>query len=155
MRFVNAVVGHDFAAKNKNLLRRRLNRPVLVNPSRSLSADLHFVHAKSLRMDAVHGSLSVLPRTLITQRSHDINMPASQRRTVEIGRREDRFRIAKDMNRPVRLMHKDVVVNAEVRVVEIFVLASDLNNASVRQQSNRLSESLSTPNGRVAAAAFK
>lgn len=126
-----------------------MKRPVLVDPSGGLSTDLNRFHAKSLRVEAVDGRFSVLPRAAITQRSDDLDMFADQCRGVEIGRRKDRFRIAKDSNGPVRFMHKDVVVDAKVLVVGIFMLARDLNKTAIRQQGDRLSKALPAPDRRV------
>jgi len=50
---------------------------------------------------------------------------------MEIGGREDVFGVAEYVNATIEMVHKDVIVDAEILVVAVLVLASYLNRATV------------------------
>jgi hypothetical protein len=66
---------------------------------------------------------------------------------MEIRRREDVSRIAVDLKVALAVVNDDIVVNKEVRVVVVFVLASDLDEPPVLKRSERRAESIVAPNG--------
>ena len=65
---------------------------------------------------------------------------------MKVRRREHGLRVAVNRHRPVVLVNEHVVVHAEVGVVEVFVLATDLYGATVGQKGQRLAEPLRAPN---------
>src|SRR6202012_2319579 len=65
------------------------------------------------------------------ERSDEEDRIADQGRTVKIGRRKHAERIEIEFEAPVSALDDDVVVDAEIRIIEIFVFAADVNDATV------------------------
>src|SRR5688572_8824690 len=58
---------------------------------------------------------------------------AEKRRGVKVGRGEVARRISNDVNAVVRMPNHDVVIDVEIRVVEVFVLAGDQDRSTIRK----------------------
>jgi len=68
-----------------------------------------------------------------------------ERRRVEVRRREGLARVAEDLDAAVGREQLDVVVDAEVGVVRVLVLAADGDDAPVGERGLRLPEALVAP----------
>ena len=81
----------------------------------------------------------------IPERADQIDEVADQRRSMEVRWRELGFRVSINRYRSVALMNEDVVVDAEVGVVEVLVFAADLYCPAAGQKRQRLAEPLRAP----------
>ena len=60
---------------------------------------------------------------------------------MKVGWGKNSLRVTKEINLPIGFVDEHVVVDAEIRVVVILMLATDLDNSSVREEGDRLPES--------------
>src|SRR5437868_3624291 len=100
-----------------------------VNPPGRCPANFDRFNAEVLRVKTPDWRSSVLPRAPVAERTYNIDVLAHQSRRMEIGRRKNRLRIAKDVNPTVRLMNEYVVIDAKIRIVAIFMLTCNLHDA--------------------------
>ena len=139
----------DLPAGYRDLVGRREYRAVLVQPARLLTVRLQLLDAPGTRVEAEDLRLAEATSAVIPERADDVDEVSDQRRRVEVGGWEYGFRVALDVNRTARLVDEHVVVDAEVRVVAVLVLAANLHDASVGQERDRLPEALRAPDRRV------
>ena len=120
-------------------------RPVLENPSRRFAAHVQPLHLQRVHVQPVDRRLPITAGPHVPKGADHVDVVAEQGGSVKVRRREHGLRIAVDRNRPVTLVHEDIVVDAEVGVVEVLVLAADLHRAAVWQKGQRLAVPLRAP----------
>jgi hypothetical protein len=87
----------------------------------------------------------LLPEVGIAQVADDDDLISDERRRVEVCRREDLARVAEDVDLSVGGKDVDVVVDVEVGVVPVLVLAADRDRAPVGENGLRLTEAVVAP----------
>ena len=95
-----------------------------------LTADRDGTHRIRLGVETQHGRGRVHAIFSVPERTDDPDRPAHQRRGVEVGRREDLAGVRVDLD-VVGVAHDDVVVDAELGVVVVLVLAGDRDASPV------------------------
>ena len=105
---------------------------VRMDPARVITTGGDFLDNSCFHMESEDRSRrSAIVR--IPKVSDDVDPGSDQGRRVKVRWRENLARIAEDFDAAISVVNEDVVVDAEVRVVVVFVLASDLNEAPVRK----------------------
>src|SRR5688572_1475919 len=122
-----------------------MNRPMLINPAGGLAPRIEAFHPKRADVQPVHGGLPVATRSMISKRSYHEDVVANQRGGVKVRGRKHGFRIAEHVKQSIEPLNDDVVVDAEVGIVVVLVLTSDLHDATIRQKGDRLPEPLRAP----------
>src|SRR6188768_1642334 len=92
--------------------------------------------------DLRHAHLSVVR---VAEVADDDDAIARQCRAVEIGWRKDVRWVAKDVRSAVRIADDDVIIDVEIRIVEVLVLAGDEHDATVGEVRLALPEPLKAP----------
>jgi len=72
----------------------------------------------------------------IAQTANDDDVISCKSRCVKVSRRKNLFRIAVNLDLIGRPEYNNIVVNTEVRIIVIFMLATDANYPSIWQVSS-------------------
>ena len=110
-------------------------RAMPVDPAGCHTARGQALDPERANVEAIEGRLAVTTRAEVAQGADHVDRVPDQGRGMEVRRWKDALGIPEDPDRTVRLVDEDVVVDAEVRVVGVLVLAADLHDTAVGQRS--------------------
>src|SRR5262249_46606131 len=108
-----------------------------VDPTRHLTSGGDGVHRPRFQCQSVNGSEPLLPLFGVTQTADEIDCAFAERRRMEISGRKPLARIAENLEVALAVVDYDVVVNVEVRIVVVLVLACDLDESPVAERCQR------------------
>jgi len=116
------------------------------DPARRFAAGRHARHSPCCDVQLVDGRGPIRSFSWVTDRSDNDDTVSNERRAMKVGRWEVPLRIAEDLELAVEMMNDDVVVDAEIRIVTVLMLTSDLNETSIGQRRQGLPKTLGAPN---------
>ena len=99
---------------------------VITDPAGIVAAGLDLLDGERAAIEPIDRRFSVASLLQIPQGPDDIDPVIDKRCGVEIGRRKHLFRIAENLELAVAVVHDGIVVDAEIRIVVVLVLAGDL-----------------------------
>lgn len=120
---------------------------VAVDPAGVFSGGGDGFDGVGVDVEAVDGGLGRFSVFGVAEVADDVDEVADEGGGVEIGRREGFFGVAVDLEGCVGVVDEDVVVDAEVGVVAVFVFAGDLDDPTVGEEGDGLAEAVGTPDG--------
>src|SRR5215475_7368443 len=127
---------------------------MLRHPSGHVSRGNDLGHVEIPDIQAIHRRVPVASFVLIPNATDDDDSAANKACGVKVGGWKDFFRISVNLSRPTRAEHNDIVINAEIRIIEILVLATDAHEASIGQSGLGGSQAVKGPSWAVRAIEF-
>src|SRR5262245_60994761 len=104
-------------------------------------------HRKRVEVEEFDGRRIRFPVRGVAETANDDNAVADRRGGVEIGRRKNVSRIAVDVDAAGGMADNDIIVDVEIRIVRILMLAGDEYGAPVAKPRRALSKSRERPRG--------
>src|SRR5205085_10378804 len=101
-------------------------RFVVANPAWILAAATYLFYFIGIAMEAVRWRVPGVPCSLITHGAYNVDVVPDQGRAMKVRRRENVFRVAKDLEVAFAVKDNDIVVDAKVRIVIVVMFAGDL-----------------------------